>query len=398
MEANRATTVERPADVKHILDGRFRSNPDYDLILFDRLSDDQKELFAALRTDSEFYGILQPRQACRLGVKSVCRDTALLFLTMREAGELPFFVRDGGEESNQAIARLVLDGVLMMQLGEQMVCGAQARDILSEQAPDNGAATELAAMSIRALQYAERLPITDAVALSARLYGYGRVPLSPAWQRRFPDQPAVERWLGIERTSGRVDDLDRHWQRLPVDPSNDGWIAWHRIPFGAVAHSRRPAYKLYLSPMPNDTPEAFRTLVIEAAAARAVAFKIGKNALGILRPDKLVAYFATFDQVLQAGEGIQRRLGGCAAQGVPFTAQLESPIISWGMDPPGDEHAPEWMARESWRLWVTNRLAVALIAARDNAGPDGEPWRFALNRLRLEGVDTKLWVPLRKED
>jgi hypothetical protein len=37
------------------------------------------------------------------------------------------------------------------------------------------------------------------------------------------------------------------------------------------------------------------------------------------------------------------------------------------------------------------RLARDLLAARQAAAP--EPWRFALDRLRLEGVDTETWTP-----
>jgi hypothetical protein len=67
----------------------------------------------------------------------------------------------------------------------------------------------------------------------------------------------------------------------------------------------------------------------------------------------------------------------------------------------------------SWRLWLTNRLARALIAAvaapssalplpgvsgaaglaGAAAGETMEPWRFAVERLRLEGVDTDSWTP-----
>jgi hypothetical protein len=387
MEANTAATADRPAGVKNILDGLFRANPDYELVLFDRLSDEQKELFEALRADSDFYGILQPRPGCGLGVKSVCRDTALLFLTMQEIGELPFFVRDSKEDSNHAIARLVLDGVLTMRRGEAMVCGAAAQDILCEETEPQ-VETGLARMSIRALEYAERLPIQDAGALSARLYFYGRIPFSPAWQSKFPDQAAVERCLGIGPAYGFNPDLDRNWQRLPVDPANDGWIAWKSTRMKAHATRRSPGYKLYLSPRPDHIAEAFRALVVEAAAAGSDAFKVGKDAFGLLRPDKMVAYFATFEQVAMAAERLFERLKGCPPHGVSFTAQLASPLLSWGMDPPGDEHVPAWMARESWRLWVTNRLAVALIA--------GKSWKFALNRLRLEGVDTNSWTPARK--
>ena len=59
---------------------------------FDRAGRLIDEHFAALvRKDPDFYGILRPRpgEAAALGVKSVDRETALLFLTLREPGPLP---------------------------------------------------------------------------------------------------------------------------------------------------------------------------------------------------------------------------------------------------------------------------------------------------------------------
>ena len=48
--------------------------------------------------------------------------------------------------------------------------------------------------------------------------------------------------------------------------------------------------------------------------------------------------------------------------------------------------------RESWRLWLTNRLAVALLAARRDGGPL-EPWQYALARLEIDGIDPSTWAP-----
>ena len=49
--------------------------------------------------------------------------------------------------------------------------------------------------------------------------------------------------------------------------------------------------------------------------------------------------------------------------------------------------------RESWRVWVAQRLAWFLLGARRTGESGLEPWRFALERVRLEGVDTETWAP-----
>jgi hypothetical protein len=68
------------------------------------------------------------------------------------------------------------------------------------------------------------------------------------------------------------------------------------------------------------------------------------------------------------------------------------------MDPPRSERLLSWQEQGSWRLWVVQRLAAALIAAR--AAPETtmqpttmQPWQFALARLRREGIDVDRWIP-----
>jgi len=91
---------------------------------------------------------------------------------------------------------------------------------------------------------------------------------------------------------------------------------------------------------------------------------------------------------------LARELGLVPAHGVPFTAEVAGEgLLSWGLDPPASEHLIEWQERESWRLWLTNRLANAILLARQDPERTIEPSLFALERLRLEGVDTTTWTP-----
>jgi hypothetical protein len=52
-----------------------------------------------------------------------------------------------------------------------------------------------------------------------------------------------------------------------------------------------------------------------------------------------------------------------------------------------------WREHESWRLWVTNRLAIALLAARRSPLRAMTAWEFAVVRLELDGVDIATWAP-----
>jgi hypothetical protein len=150
-------------------------------------------------------------------------------------------------------------------------------------------------------------------------------------------------------------------------------------------------HKLYVSPSTSTLPWVLPTIVSALSTVSATHFKIGADLGGLLRPDKMVAYFPSRGLLDEAAASIADLLPGqCEPHGVPFTAQVRSDCtVSWGMDPlPGD---PVAMAGHSWRSWVCTLAARALVAAREDSMQDHV--EFALARLRLEGVDTTTWEP-----
>ncbi|MCU1325499.1 MAG: hypothetical protein JWN34_869 [Bryobacterales bacterium] len=389
-------TTTRSLQLRTVLDGTFRANPGYELKPFNQLPAAQREMFAALRNDPEFYGVLMPRDGFRLPLKSACQATARLLTELEEAGRLPdFALTESLEVANRGIAELVLDGVLQIFHHGDFIHGPAAFDAVCETSSHVAAPAGTAQLSRDAIIYAQSLPFTDAAALSARLYSYGRLPVTPAWRRQFPDEDSIRRCLGVEAGGRNHARLAAGWNSLPPDPDNDGWLFWQsRIP---STGRRRDACKLYLSPHPSHLAEAFDALLHALQSSRANAFKVGKNLSGVLRADKVIVYFSHCDELQEAAAAILERLAGCPAHGVPFTAQLGAPLLSWGCDPQTANDAPPWLARQSWRLWITNRLAIALIAAKQQPQPwPTEPWQFAVDRLRLEGVDTDSWSPAPK--
>jgi hypothetical protein len=149
-----------------------------------------------------------------------------------------------------------------------------------------------------------------------------------------------------------------------------------------------------VSPTLDALPEALGAALEVLTGLGVAQIKVGRGLEGVLRPDKMVAYFPTFEALAAAAERLQRALSGCAAQGVPFTAPIDDEgLLSWGLDPPPPRDAPAWLGRESWRVWVTRRLAAALAAAQGEPGGAIEPWQFAVERVRLEGFDPGSWTP-----
>lgn len=387
--------------VKSVWNGTFRANPGYQLLPFESLSLEEQELFSAFKTDPDFYGALRPREDTGLTAKSACRQTALLFNSLASAGPLPSFMhRHRGEYANRQIVELVLDGVLQILHDGELVYGSRAFSAVCESRPDAHApVTEIARLSRQALRYAQALPFRDAATLSGRLYTWGRIPATPSWVRQFPNEQAIRECLLVNQGAKNALRLDARWKALPAGPDNDAWLFWQSRP--QPTGVAMAACKLYVSPRPGHLREAFEAMVPALEHTRANAFKVGKDRSGLLRPDKMIAYFSHFEQAQEAADRILSQLNGCPAHGVPFTAQLGSPLLSWGVDPPTERNVPPWLARQSWRFWVTNRLAVALAQALRQAdscpAESPEPWQFAVDRLSLDGVDTDTWTPIRKE-
>ena len=371
----------------------YRAGRDYDLIVFDRLAPEEQVLLAELRDDPQFYGILRPREGSARTIRTVDRDTALLWLGAQAPGQLPFFVWENDANpalTERRILQLVLDGVLEIELGGEFVSGARALPILPQR--DAGRSGRLGALSRQALQYGAKLRLDEPDQLAARLYGYGTLPLSPAWSRRVTDGADVLRYLGANAGTALHRRLAAGFTRAPDDEAGS-WIVWSP-PSRSTFGPGDPTYKLYLSPTPDELPVAFPILVEVLLEQEHLQFKVGGSVMGLLRPDKLVVYLESRESLQRLAEVLADALGSMAPQGVPFSAEVAgNGLLSWGMDPPRKARQLAWQGHDSWRLWVVRRLASALTAAQRDVADEAEICRHAVERLRLDGVDVEDWTP-----
>lgn len=319
-----------------------------------------------------------------------------LCLSLKKPGRVPRQVREAlGNKLHDTVSALVLDRVLEIEHKGGYVAGAAALEpLLGGRIRLLNARTLTARLSIEALKYGQASGISNQEYLSAHLYFYNRLPLSPQWRRKFPTSEKLLDHIGLGSKGENLALLERNWTRARLPKGYEGWMLWKAI--GARVQ-RRPgewSYKLYVSPL-DSVREAIRETIAVAAELGIPAVKTGANLqYAILRPDKIILYVRDRSQLDEAARRLKVRLRGCRAHGVPFTADLsEDGLISWGADPPEEERNLDAGERESWRLWVTNRLASALIEAKTASGV--EPWRFAIERLRLEGVDVRTWAPQR---
>ena len=224
-----------------IVGATFRGNANYEFVSLDCLSDGDHAQFAGLQGDSEVFGLLRPRRPGPLTVKAVCRETALIWSTLQSQGPLPVHIRHlFGGDCASAVAKLVLDGVLEMKYRGSFVTGPEAYLAMygAPPAPDLTSAT--ARLSLDALRYGQSLDIDESQRLSARLYFYNRVPLSPYWKRRLPTPDAVATWLGIGGRGATQSALNESWSETSAS-SSDYWLTWDR------GRGRHPSRRLRTS-------------------------------------------------------------------------------------------------------------------------------------------------------
>lgn len=377
----------------------------YELVSFERLAPEEQLLLGELQADSSFYGILRPRDSGARSIRSVDRDTALLWFSAQLPGRLPAFVWETSTDANaveQRISQLVLDGVLEIEADGAFRTGAAALATLQLTGRES-APSPLHQRALNALSHAARLECSDVDELAAMLYRFGAIPLTPAWEQRLPDASAVLQFLGVAPGSDGSRRLQRHFTRLKDDES-PAWLAWSGT--GRRTHGiGAPTHKLYISVVPDDLPRAFAIVTDILPRHPVLQFKVGASAHGILRPDKLVVYLDGEESLQALASELAGALAGVRAHGVPFSAEIAlDGVLSWGMDPPAEARALQWMPRDSWRLWVVRRLAATLLAARGESvtSPATAPHRrtqessavnYALARLQLDGVDVEHWTP-----
>jgi hypothetical protein len=360
---------------------RLRSNPHFRLVPYDRLDAGDVARFESLGRDPDFFGILLAPPGSVLMHKSVSRDAALLFLALQEPGRLPRLL-DAlfGSVAADRLRLLILDSVFEVEVEGRFVSGAAALALLGDREPGLPA-SRLNRLSEDAICYAAALDLLPVQAVAARLYAYNAEPVSAALQQRFGDDAALRGFL-LEDPQLALR-LGSRWRSRIV---GDSWIAWSRDDGPAIL-----GYKLYVSPRLGALPGVFAAALSAFDRFDCAHFKVGRGAHGLLRPDKLVAYFPTLDRLQAVAAQVQPSCRDVAAQGVPFTAPIDADgLLSWAMDPPRFEQVLAAQQFQSWRQWLTSRIAVYAAAARQ---ADADVLSFVRNRVALDGIDPLTWSP-----
>lgn len=206
--------------------------------------------------------------------------------------------------------------------------------------------------------------------LAAVLYRSGGIAVDPRRDPRWPHH-----LVGLaERSATGIDRYDRsraeHW---------NGWTT-PGVDTSAQVH------KIYVSPSVACLPVALPVVFATATALDVPSWKVGADAAGLHRPDKIVLYLPSARRADAVAHALAGALDGLEAQGVPFTGQVGATgIVSRGQD----------RDRESWRAVVCRAVAGALDEHRTRLGPDAPPGAVADAALDAlaDVYDVVTWRP-----
>jgi len=326
----------------------YRANPAYELVPYEQLAPPARELLADLRAEPSFFGVLRPTDGASLPMLAIDRENATLFLALREEGPL-------SEESGRSVARLMFDHVLQIRRNGEWISGAAAIEARRRAGRDR-----IGRLSIAALEYAHRLPLTPAE-IASRLSAYNTVPIP----RRARSRVFTAR--GSWRTTSDAE--WQVWSRLSVVSCQ---LSGQQLTDNRQLTTDNESHDLYVSPRPEFLGDCVEAL----ASSEATQFRVATTPRGQHRADKLIASFASIDALRDVASRLESALKGIAPQGVPFTAQIGGDgLLSW--------------STPRWRRWLLHRLARAVVASRD-AGATAE---HAVERIALDGIDVERWIP-----
>jgi hypothetical protein len=139
-------------------------------------------------------------------------------------------------------------------------------------------------------------------------------------------------------------------------------------------------------------PAVFAEVIARIPGSGGRLLKVGRDVRGLLRPDKIVIYFARFDDALRFARELAADVGVVRPQGVPFTHQVgRTALVSVALDPPAHVYSPGTAETQSWRTWLTERLAECILQVR-RLGPS-DFRRSVATEIAALGVDPETWRP-----
>ncbi|HNP24357.1 MAG TPA: hypothetical protein PKM63_18960 [Panacibacter sp.] len=369
------------------LNRRFRTTESFQLTEWNQLTDNDRTMLLTVADVGDIYGLfisLSPGSTTQI---IAGRESALIFLHCKDYFHLPNFVlsQPYGKYEN-LVAELVLNDILALQYQETYISGSKAAPLIfgSEWLERQSSPGKLSLLSANAIRYCFHLKNETVKSLGNKLYTFNVIPMDKSHEKYLSSVSAVSDFLFTHFPENNT--LSDNWT---LNRERRYWFSWSRnksIPqqkYGETVNT----YKLYLSPMPEATASLFNIAVPVLTRSGAGSFKIGQTMNGLLRPDKMVAYFENRDDLLLAANELEALCANTPAHGVPFTTQFDkNGLISFGID-----FQASRKQGYSWRTWITDMLASIILQAKMENLEIDLLLEYIKVRLFIANVDISNW-------
>lgn len=214
-----------------------------------------------------------------------------------------------------------------------------------------------ASIAATAIALSQRRALYGETNFAAFLYRFNTFPHQWVRTRVFGDYAD---WLLNEGLGASPGLLSRFHRLFDAAGESKDWRFWTRTDESNGNLRLEPCPKLYLGVSPNHLDVALQHIAEAIFAVPPTTLKFPKTSTVALRPDKLILYFETFEELESCAERMSQLLPrSLECQLVPFTRQARGckylfaaadPVIS-NQD---DRHV-------SWRSTVTQALNACIL-------------------------------------
>lgn len=353
---------------------------EYTLVEGDRITGDLRSAWEPLFRDPSIEAVLLPKDGNAAGIVPLGGERKKAFHRIQEGC---LWSEAVASLSLGAIEKLATNGILKVQISDTELTGA-AVVVLTRFLTGELGRVVLASdpLSSACIVHASRFLSLDRLSVANRLYRYNHYSSfgSDACE-------AISKRVAKLLSSGG----GPVFSEVAVTEVKLGWRFFENK---LMKPKRRGQfdYKLYLSPVPDDTEACVENLLNALSETAASAWKIGRGSHGISRPDKICIYFAEQHEADAAAELLGATLKNIRSQGIPFTRRYDlTGLVSGGIDPPMSDLRDNPGRGTSWRVWISAKIALALTLASMHKTYPISAEQNALWTLKVLGIDPERW-------
>lgn len=367
----------------------FKQNKKYCLVEKNSISKAEMDLFQDLLNSEDCFGIFRPLSE-GFSYKIATKKIADIFNLLKKRLSFSFIKKAFKLKVNELellLCNLIENSLLVLDVGSKSYSGNEAFSKLYKlhSFEKNTTNSIVSKLSFQAVYYGYNLNENRVQDLAAKLYHFNTLPSTGERLKLFKSKSTSE-IFNLKQIFG--DEFLKYFNMN----ENEYWLYFSvKKVYGQV--SANNTYKLYVSPQPEFFRECCEVLAKFIPESTSFSFKLGVGLQGILRPDKIVVYFSSKNEMLAFAKKLIKNMDDIKAQAIPFTVQLDRKgLISWGVDPPRIKTNIFW-EQSSWRVWLTSKIAHYIIQYKNSKVENLTIEEYIKHKLSWDNINSNTMEP-----